>query len=236
MLFLQLLINGIQAGALYALIAVGFSLIFGTTRIFHFAHGATFTIAAYVFYHLYAVMHLHWSVAALACAVAAVLFGLALNRWVYIPIQKHEGSFFTVFVAAFGVSILVENLCGMVFGRSYVSVDTPLSRSVEITHGLYVSPLSGIAIVIALLFFGGLQAGYNFQSGTLVFGIQTDLSLSGIKYENVDTDPDTIDWFGTTTGRIAFGRISRRMMCAVDRSATLAAATKSIPRSRMYWP
>ena len=49
MLFLQLLINGLQVGALYALIAVGFSLIFGATKIFHFAHGATFTIAAYIF-------------------------------------------------------------------------------------------------------------------------------------------------------------------------------------------
>ena len=190
MLFLQLLINGIQAGALYALIAVGFSLIFGTTRIFHFAHGATFTIAAYVFYHLYAVMHLHWSVAVLACATAAVLFGLALNRWVYIPIQKHEGSFFTVFVAAFGVSILVENLCGMVFGRSYVSVDTPLSRSVEIVHGLYVSPLSGVAIVIALLFFGGLH----------VFLMRTH---TGMALRALSDNPELVRAYGMSPRRLS---------------------------------
>jgi branched-chain amino acid transport system permease protein len=50
MLFTQLFINGLQTGALYALIAAGFSLIFGMTRIFHAAHGATFTIAGYIFY------------------------------------------------------------------------------------------------------------------------------------------------------------------------------------------
>ena len=49
MLFTQLFINGLQTGALYALIAAGFSLIFGMTRIFHAAHGATFTIAGYIF-------------------------------------------------------------------------------------------------------------------------------------------------------------------------------------------
>ena len=202
MLFLQLLINGIQAGALYALIAVGFSLIFGTTRIFHFAHGATFTIAAYVFYHLYAVTHLHWSLAVLASAIAAVLFGLALNRWVYIPIQKHEGSFFTVFVAAFGVSILVENLCGMVFGRSYVSVDTPLSRSVEIAHGLYVSPLSGVAIVIALLFFGGLQ----------VFLMRTH---TGMALRALSDNPELVRAYGLSPRRLSMSVFALGSLLAV---------------------
>jgi branched-chain amino acid transport system permease protein len=209
MLFLQLLINGIQAGALYALIAVGFSLIFGTTRIFHFAHGATFTIAAYVFYHLYAVTHLHWSIAVLACAAAAVLFGLALNRWVYIPIQKHEGSFFTVFVAAFGVSILVENLCGMVFGRSYVSVDTPLSRSVEIAHGLYVSPLSGVAIVIALLFFGGLQ----------VFLMRTH---TGMALRALSDNPELVRAYGLSPRRLSMSVFALGSLLAVP-AAVLSA-------------
>ena len=50
MLIVQLIFNGLQTGALYALIAAGFSLIFGMTRIFHAAHGATFTIAGYAFF------------------------------------------------------------------------------------------------------------------------------------------------------------------------------------------
>ncbi|MDC9824125.1 porin family protein [Devosia sp. ZB163] len=52
-------------------------------------------------------------------------------------------------------------------------------------------------------FFGGVQLGYNIQTDTLVFGIQTDLSLSGIQYEeDGDGENDTIDWFGTTTARL----------------------------------
>jgi len=157
MLLLQLLINGIQVGALYALTAAGFSLIFGSTRIFHFAHGAAFAIAAYLFYYLLAVAGTGWIIAALVAAAAAVAFGIAMDRLVYAPIQRHEGSFFTVFVASFGVAIVVQNLIGMVFGRGFVTVSTPLSRSIEIASGLYVSPLSGIAIVCAVLFFLGLQ-------------------------------------------------------------------------------
>ncbi|MDS1140001.1 branched-chain amino acid ABC transporter permease [Pusillimonas sp. SM2304] len=157
MLLLQLLINGVQVGALYALIAVGFSLIFGSTKVFHFAHGATFTIAAYIFYYLYSVAGSHWLLAVLAATAGAVVFGVMLDRWVYAPIQRHEGSFFTVFVASLGAGIIVQNLIGMIFGRGFVSVTTPLSRSVELMPGLYVAPLSGIAILCALVFFGALQ-------------------------------------------------------------------------------
>ena len=157
MLFLQLLINGLQVGALYALIAVGFSLIFGATKIFHFAHGATFTIAAYIFYYLYSVQELHWVLAAAGATLGAVTFGVMLDKWVYAPIQRHEGSFFTIFVASLGCGIIVQNLVGIIFGRGFVSVTTPLSQSVEVFSGLYVSPLSGIAIVCAIVFFVILQ-------------------------------------------------------------------------------
>lgn len=157
MLLLQLLVNGVQVGALHALTAAGFSLIFGSTRVFHFAHGATFTLAAYVFYFLEAVAGWSWPVAVLAAAAVAVVFGLLVDRLVYAPIQRHEGSFFTVFVASFGVVIVVQNVVGMVFGRGFVSVPTRLSHSVQIVPNLFVSPLAGIAILCALAFFGGLQ-------------------------------------------------------------------------------
>jgi branched-chain amino acid transport system permease protein len=124
MLFTQLFINGLQTGALYALIAAGFSLIFGMTRIFHAAHGATFTIAGYIFYECYSVLHLSWPVAALAATFAASLFGVLLDRYVYAIIQRHEGSFFTVFVASFGMAIIVQNLIAMIFDRGAVTVST----------------------------------------------------------------------------------------------------------------
>jgi branched-chain amino acid transport system permease protein len=157
MLLLQLLINGLQVGALYALTAAGFSLIFGSTKVFHFAHGSAFTIAAYVFYHTFAVAQIHWTLAILAAACAAVIFGVLLDRYVYAPIQKHEGSFFTVFVASFGVGIVTQNLIGIIFGRAFVSVPTPLSNSIEMLPDLFVSPLAGIAILCALVFFGALH-------------------------------------------------------------------------------
>jgi branched-chain amino acid transport system permease protein len=157
MLFLQLLANGLQVGAIYALTAAGFSLIFGSTKIFHFAHGATFAIAAYLFHFALTGLGLHWTFAVAVSATSAVVFGVLLDRFMYAPIQRHEGSFFTVFVASFGIGIVVQNLLGSVFGRGFMSVPTPLSNSVEVIPGLYLSPLNGLAILCAIACFAALH-------------------------------------------------------------------------------
>ena len=73
-------------------------------------------------------------------------FGVAMERYVYRPIQRHEGSFFTVFVAAFGVGIVVQNVIGMIAGRGFATVDTPLSFSAEILPDVFVAPMLWIAL------------------------------------------------------------------------------------------
>ncbi|TCH97388.1 branched-chain amino acid ABC transporter permease [Roseococcus sp. SYP-B2431] len=152
MLLLQLLLQGLQVGALYALTAAGFALIFGATRIFHFAHGSAFTLAGYTF--LFATQAgWPWYLGGLAGVVVATLFGLGIYWFVYRPIQRHEGSFFTVFVAAFGVGIVVQNLIGMFAGRGFASVDTPLSRAVEVLPDVYLAEVFWVAIGLSLLLF-----------------------------------------------------------------------------------
>jgi len=183
MLYLQLLVNGIQTGALYALIAAGFSLIFGMTRIFHAAHGATFTIAGFIFYEIYAVLEWGLFPAIIGSSIAAALFGVLLNRWVYVIIQRHEGSFFTVFAASFGAVIVVQNVIAIVFGRGLITVSTPLSRSVEIMPGLFVAPMALIAVVAALVCFAILH--YLFTHTSL-----------GVALRALGENPGLVDVFG----------------------------------------
>ena len=156
MLLLQLLINGLQLGAIYALTAVGFALIFGSTRIFHVAHGAAFTIAAYLFWWSFTKLHWHWLPAFGLATAAVIAFGLAMERWIYRPIQRHEGAFFTVFIAAFGMQIVVQNAVGTIFGRGFETVTVVLSRAVPVAPGLYVAPIAVVAIGAAIVCFAGL--------------------------------------------------------------------------------
>ncbi len=190
MLLLQLLINGLQLGAIYALTAVGFSLIFGSTKIFHVAHGSAFTIAGYLFWWTVTHTGAGWVGGLLVAVVAAVAFGLFIERFVYRPIQRHEASFFTVFIAAFGVQIVVQNLIGTIFGRSFETVTTSLSRSVEILPGLFVAPVAAISIVVAIVVFSVLTL---FLSRTHV----------GMAMRALSENPDLVRVFGLDPARIS---------------------------------
>jgi len=190
MLLAQLLTNGLQTGALYALVAAGFSLIFGMTRVFHAAHGATFTIAGFAFYQCYAVLHLDPVVSTLVSAVCAGAFGVALDRWVYAVIQRHEGSFFTVFAASFGAAIVVQNVISMVFGRGMVTVSTPLSKSLELLPGLFVAPIGGVIVACAIACFAILQV------------LLTRTSL-GIALRALGENPELVRVYGLTPRRLS---------------------------------
>ncbi len=152
MLVLQLLASGIQTGVLYGLTAAGFALIFGATRIFHVAHGASFMLAGYAFLEAIK-LGSPWPVAVAVSFVVAVGFGLLVDYLVYRPIQRHEASFFTVFVASFGVVICVQALVQVFFGRGSVAISSPLTRATEVLPGIYLAPVFWVSIGVAVVLF-----------------------------------------------------------------------------------
>jgi branched-chain amino acid transport system permease protein len=190
MVLLQLFLNGLQLGAIYALTAVGFSLIFGSTKIFHVAHGSAFAIGGYVYWWLAGGLGLAWPLATAAAIVTAAVFGLFMEKFIYRPIQRHEAAFFTVFIAAFGVQIIVQNLIGSLVGRGMETVTTTLSRSVEIAPGLFVAPISAISIATAVLVFTALS---YFLSRTNV----------GVAMRALSENPDLVRVFGLDPVRLA---------------------------------
>jgi branched-subunit amino acid ABC-type transport system permease component len=190
MLLVQLLINGLQLGAIYALTAVGFALIFGSTRIFHVAHGASFTLAGYLFWWCVNTQKWHWAAGLLVATAVVVAFGLFMERFIYRPIQRHEGAFFTVFIAAFGTQIMVQNLVGTVFGRGFETVTVSLSRAVELAPGLFVAPIAALAIVTGLVLFIALN----------LFLARTHV---GTGLRALSDNPDLVRIFGMEPTRLA---------------------------------
>jgi branched-subunit amino acid ABC-type transport system permease component len=153
-LFLQLLANGVASGCLFALIAVGFSLIYATGQIFHLAHGATYLAAGYGYYYIVVQEHLNILLGVVFAAVVAVVFGMIVDTGIYQPMRKVSRSFFSMFVASFGVVIVVSNIVPLLFGAQTVSLGPSLSMSVQV--GSLLIPrgdfaAAGAAIVAVLL-------------------------------------------------------------------------------------
>jgi branched-chain amino acid transport system permease protein len=149
-LTVQLLAVGIAVGALYSLASVGFALIFGTTRVFHIAHGATYLVAAYLY--VWGV-HVSVLVGVLASAVGAVLFGWLTDVLVYRPIQRARNSFFTLFVASFGILIVVQNAVSVIAGSDPQQLTGAITVPVDFgSVQLPRSELTGLGVaVVALL-------------------------------------------------------------------------------------
>ena len=189
MLFAQLVVTGIQTGLLYALTAAGFALIFGATRIFHVAQGAAFALAGYAFVKADAA-GIGWPLAAVLAVAVAVVFGLGMERLVYRPIQRHEASFFTVFVASFGVTIMVQSLIEELFGRSFVAISSPFTQAVEVLPGLYLAPIFWVALATAVVLFAALAGFLRF-------------TRAGIGLRALSESPELLRAYGLSASRLS---------------------------------
>jgi branched-chain amino acid transport system permease protein len=117
-LVLQLFVNGIITGSHYALLAVGFGIIFATTRIVHFAYGPIFTVAAYMAWYSAAVLGLPLAVALLVAIFMAVLLGAGSYLLIYEPLERRQAPHLVPLIASLGLYIVLENLVGIVFGSA----------------------------------------------------------------------------------------------------------------------
>jgi branched-chain amino acid transport system permease protein len=104
----QVFSAGLGLAGYYALVAVGFALIFATLRIFHIAHGTVFIVGGYVFFGLHRLLGLNVFLSAAAGIGCAGLAGLAIDKIVYVPVLRRGGGMFNVFIASLGAALIVE--------------------------------------------------------------------------------------------------------------------------------
>jgi len=112
----QIIANGIIVGSVYALIAIGFSLIYSTVRFFHFAHGAVYTVSAYAGWALHTYSGLPFFYCLLTgCGVGALL-GVGIQRAVYEPLARRRAPQLVFLLASFAVFIFLSGVLQLAFG------------------------------------------------------------------------------------------------------------------------
>jgi branched-chain amino acid transport system permease protein len=157
-LFWQLVLNGLVAGALYALVAVGFALIFGCTRHFHIAHAGVLATGGYLCYALVDRAGPPILVAALLGILAATLLGVLILRVVYIPLERRGGEGFVLFLVSLGALILIENTFTLWLGASSVKVDPGEALKDPVSLGsASLTPMQIGLIVVSVAVFAALM-------------------------------------------------------------------------------
>src|SRR5882762_11949663 len=163
--FLQQLINGLALGSIYALIALGYTMVYGVLRFINFAHGDVFMVGAFCGFYLAPVLSrglpsqslaLALSVLILAMAICAAL-GILIERLAYRPLRDKPK--LTVLITAIGVSLLIEYVGQhpQVFGPSPQTFPTLLpSRNFQLS-GLVINSIEVVVLAVTALLLIVLQ-------------------------------------------------------------------------------
>jgi branched-chain amino acid transport system permease protein len=147
---LQLFINGLIAGGVYALVALGFSLLFRILHFFNFAHAAVITIAAYVAYGLNS--YAHWPpLLAGSAGIAASVFGGAVMELCVFRSLRRSGNSMICLLASLGLCVAAQNVISMLAGDDVKSL-----FQIEQTKGwnMFGAQINWIQILILVVAFG----------------------------------------------------------------------------------
>jgi branched-chain amino acid transport system permease protein len=150
-LFFQYLINGVALGSLYALIAIGFTIIYGVIRLINIAHGEFFMVAAFITMWGVLQYHLPWYISFVIGSAITILLGLVVDRLAYRPLREMKTS---SFIGAISVSFLLQNAFVVLFTSRAKPFPHPKLFDEVIHLGEVVLPVVNIVIVIgsAILF------------------------------------------------------------------------------------
>jgi len=151
-MFPQLIINGIIAGSIYALIAIGFSVIYRTVKFFHFAHGVVYTAGAYFAYTLIISLHLNFVLSFFLSIVLAAILGIAIDRCVYLPLRKQNASNLIFLLASFGVFIFLQNLIQLIYGAQILTIRTGPVKEGHHFLGAVITDIQILILAVSIIF------------------------------------------------------------------------------------
>jgi len=118
-LVINIIMSGLISGSTFALLAIGFSLIFGVARILNLAHTAFYMLAAYCIYIVTQKMGLHPLWGMLAAIVLGILLGMISYKILINPIREHEGA---VLIATIALAMIFQEIMSLIFTSSFLSV------------------------------------------------------------------------------------------------------------------
>ena len=157
-MFGQFIVNGFITGILYSLLAIGFALVYNTTRVFHIAAAGIYVFAAFMFYLFAATL----SVPIVWAAVIAVLLTMGLSLLtdvsVYRPLKQRNASNNVAMIASIGMMTIIVNLIALFFGNETKVVNNILQNTfrfggIIITTPQFAQLTIGSALIILFLLF-----------------------------------------------------------------------------------
>ena len=160
MTLLSYLINGISLGSVYAIIALGYTMVYGIAKMLNFAHGDVIMVGGYIIFTSVATMGLPPVVAVLVAVVLCTILGIVIERVAYKPLRGATSSL-AVLITAIGVSYFLQNMALIIFGSNIITfqsvVNIPPIKLAEgqliISGETIVTVITCVVIMVSLMLF-----------------------------------------------------------------------------------
>ena len=149
-MFLQFLINGLVTGILYSLSAVGFALVYNTTRIFHIAAAALYVAAAYIFYFFFVSMQQSLSISLIGALICTALLSVFCEWLVYRPLYNKKSSLNVMMISSIGVMAILINLIALFFGNETKVLDNSIQK-VFTFHDIIITTPQMYQLIVGIL-------------------------------------------------------------------------------------
>lgn len=185
--FISYLVNGISLGSVYALIALGYTMVYGIAKMLNFAHGDVIMIGAYVAFTAVSGMGLPSVLGVLLSVVACTVLGVLIERIAYKPLRK--ASKLAVLITAIGVSYFLQNVALLIYGantKSFTSVVTiPALKLMD--DKLVISGETIVTVLACLIIMAGLMTFMKYsKSGRAMLAVSEDSGAAQLMGVNVN--------------------------------------------------
>ena len=188
MAFLENLINGISLGSIYAVIALGYTLVYGIAKMLNFAHGDVIIVGGYVVFNAIVKANLNPWVSVALAVVACTVLGITIEKVAYKPLRK--ASSLSVLITAIGVSYFLQNMALLVFGEKPVTFSSVINiPKISLFDGkVVIKGETTAAIIASILIVIGLSLFVNHtQKGRAMLAVSEDKDAAQLMGINVNS-------------------------------------------------
>ncbi|NPV90018.1 MAG: branched-chain amino acid ABC transporter permease [Firmicutes bacterium] len=189
---LDQIINGLQLGFVYALIALGYTMVYGIIKLINFAHGDVFMVGAFVGFYGFTLFAAYgWMTLPLSILMAIVVctvLGVAIERIAYRPLRYAPK--IAALISALGVSLFLEYFCSLkfVFGPNYRVVTIPIQNTKHVIAGITITDVQILIAALVIVMLVGLQyLVFHTKIGMAMRTVAFDHDAARLMGINVDT-------------------------------------------------
>jgi branched-chain amino acid transport system permease protein len=185
MVFLQQVINGIALGSVYALIALGYTMVYGIVQLINFAHGDIFMVGAYAAFFAAGMLGTPFLITLLISMVVCALLGFTIEKLAYKPVRKAPKV--TNLITAIGVSLLLENLMRIYAGPNPRAFPSMIDVKIYHLGSLQVNNIQVIMVVVSIILMMLLQfIVLRTKVGKAMRAVSQDKDASKLMGINID--------------------------------------------------